>query len=71
MNAANGVAKFEFEDKLLQLGGDHSIVGRSLVVHADVDDLGRGLGDKKEESLKTGNAGARLACGVIGRAAPN
>ena len=58
----NGTASFSIEAKRVDLIGERSVVGRGLVVHADQDDLGKG-GDK--ESLKTGNAGDRLACGVI------
>ena len=58
----NGTASFSIEANRVDLIGKRSVVGRGLVVHADADDLGKG-GD--EESLKTGNAGDRLACGVI------
>lgn len=58
-----GVAKVDISDKLISLMGEHSIIGRTLVVHADPDDLGLG---GHELSSTTGNAGARVACGVIG-----
>ena len=57
------VINFKIKDKLIKLRGKHSILGRSVIIHADEDDLGRG--DNKE-SLKTGNAGKRIGCGVIG-----
>jgi len=54
------------DDKLSEV--DFSdIYGRSVVIHDGIDDLGRGTGKDKAESLKTGNAGTRLACGIIGR----
>ncbi|XP_064618147.1 superoxide dismutase [Cu-Zn]-like [Liolophura sinensis] len=58
-----GKAPIDITDKQLNLTGPHSIIGRTVVVHADVDDLGKG---GHELSKTTGNAGGRLACGVIG-----
>lgn len=35
----DGTAKLKFEDKVIQIYGDESIAGKSLVIHADSDDL--------------------------------
>lgn len=48
---------------MVKLLGANSILGRTVVVHAGTDDLGKG---GHAESKKTGNAGGRPACGVIG-----
>jgi Cu-Zn family superoxide dismutase len=58
-----GNAKFNFDDNLIKLKGEYSVMGRSIVIHKGKDDLG--LGDN-EDSKKTGNSGKRIACGLIG-----
>jgi Cu-Zn family superoxide dismutase len=61
---ADGKVTLDTKDHLIMIYGDvNNVIGRSLVLHAGVDDLGKG---GNEESLKTGNAGARIACGIIG-----
>jgi len=66
MCGPNGEAVMDKMDSGISLSGENNILGRGVVIHAGQDDLGRG-GD--DGSLKTGNAGGRVACGVIGRAA--
>jgi len=58
---AEGVANFELVvDNITISEGDTPIIGRSVIVHANKDD----------GSQPTGNAGPRVACGVIGFANP-
>lgn len=56
-----GVARGRIEDAQVKLIGPHSVVGRTVVVHAGTDDLGLG---GHELSAATGNAGLRPACGT-------
>lgn len=64
-----GNFNYEYEDRLINLFPSSSIdhiLGRSIVIHEKEDDLGLGTGLQREESLKTGNAGKRICCGIIG-----
>jgi Cu-Zn family superoxide dismutase len=63
---SEGTASYTFVDNVIKLRGISNIIGRGLVIHADPDDCGKGLGAKRAESLKTGNSGKRIACAVIG-----
>ena len=57
---ASGKAKLEYVDHQISLTNDQqSVIGRSVVVHAKADDL---------KTQPSGDSGARISCGVIGRA---
>lgn len=51
-----GHARYERVDTFIAFEGVNSIIGKSIIIHADPDDL---------ESQPTGNSGARIACGMI------
>jgi superoxide dismutase, Cu-Zn family len=56
-----GVGRYHRIDTELSFEGDRSILGRSVVIHEQEDDF---------RTQPTGDAGARIACGVIGIAKP-
>ena len=64
---SEGNATYELWDHQVTLFGEYSVLGRPCVLHRDEDDLGLG---GHELSKTTGNAGPRVACGVIGTCMP-
>lgn len=52
----SGKATYDLVDPDLPLTGDHAIIGHGVVIHEKADDFGQPVG----------NAGGRLAVGVIG-----
>ncbi len=58
---SSGKAHLEWTDKVMKLNGTDSIVGHAVIVHEKTDDL---------KTQPTGDAGGRIACGVIGVAKP-
>jgi Cu-Zn family superoxide dismutase len=55
----DGVATLEYVDSQISFEGPNDILGRGVIVHANADDF---------KTQPTGNAGGRVACGVIGAA---
>jgi len=53
----DGSAHYERIDSFVSFSGLHSIIGLAIVIHAGEDDF---------TSQPSGNAGPRVACGVIG-----
>jgi Cu-Zn family superoxide dismutase len=53
---ANGLAHYDRIDKVISLEGENSIIGRSIVIHADRDDY---------TTQPTGASGPRIGCGLI------
>lgn len=51
-----GHAHYERVDKVISFEGNNSIIGRSVIIHADADDY---------KSQPAGASGAKIACGVI------
>ena len=54
---ADGSATIDYTDNELRFEGSQSILGRGVIVHANPDDF---------KTQPTGNAGGRVACGVVG-----
>jgi Cu-Zn family superoxide dismutase len=55
--AADGTATLDWTDPTMKLDGADGVIGHAVIVHANADDL---------KTQPTGNAGGRVACGVIG-----
>lgn len=55
--SADGVATLDYVEGKASFDGPNNILGRGVIVHANADDF---------KTQPTGNAGGRVACGVIG-----
>lgn len=56
IEVTNGTGHLETSTNLLTLSGPNSAVGKAIILHANADDC---------KTQPTGNAGDRLACGVV------
>jgi len=57
----DGKATYKRMDQMISLNGSHSVIGRSVIIHAKADDM---------KTQPSGDAGDRIGCGTIGIADP-
>lgn len=55
--ATDGTATLQWTDPGMKLDGPDGVIGHAVIVHSNPDDL---------KTQPTGNAGGRVACGVVG-----
>jgi Cu-Zn family superoxide dismutase len=55
--SSDGTATLEWTDPHMKLDGPDGVIGHAVIVHVNADDF---------KTQPTGNAGGRVACGVIG-----
>ena len=70
INSIDGVASYTYIDEKISLReeDENCVLNRSVVIHEDEDDLGKGFyadEDKNVESLISGNSGKRICCAEI------
>lgn len=58
----DGTSEFNMIDPIMSLGGPRGVVGRSVVIKEEEDDLGRG---GTADSITTGSTVKPIACGII------
>lgn len=70
ITSQDGLSSYTYFDNKISLDKDkeNCVLDRSVVIHSDADDMGKGLyleEEKNVQTLITGNAGDRLACAQI------
>lgn len=58
----NGKVHIDIYDPLIKLNGEYNVIGRSIIIHHDQDDLGLG---NYPDSKTTGHSGKRICYGII------
>mgnify|MGYP003122818536 CR=1 FL=1 len=70
IDSKDNIVNYTYYDKKISLDKnlDNCVINRSVVIHSEMDDQGKGLyadEEKNSQTFITGNAGERVACAEI------